>query len=371
MNEKKPGLLRSIASAIARTGAAYWASHNTEGKTWLALGVLGLTVDAALCYQYGVTQTTWHGLGFAMVAFFFARLPDGAYTQWERGNKLASVILWGCVVAFGAVAYQSHIGYGAGVRMGDIKQASLQDARYESIRSTEAENAGDVAMWKRQIEELKWAPQVKSTAIRDQIAEKQAAADREAKRGGCGTKCEAIKREVVQLQKELGAVEQREDLTGRIAATQRLVDKARETAAVTDAGMSSVAMQTTANTQLFGLIRAYWTGEKLEQALKTTDDSAKLANLLITAAGSLAFMLMAPVGFFMAGRNRIPMIEDEPAAEPRHSPAGGIFQASNDYAPPARSAGLSPAELQDRIRYALKVKHGTIGDLITAQQATA
>lgn len=65
------------------------------------------------------------------------------------------------------------------------------------------------------------------------------------------------------------------------------------------------------------------------------------------------------------------MTGKEPAAEPRHSPAGGIFQASNDYAPPARSAGLSPAELQERIRYALKVKHGTIGDLISAQQATA
>lgn len=297
-------ILRNIMSLMGR----YWLSHNTTGRIWLTMGVIALVVDAALCYQYGVTQTTWHGIGFAVVALFFSQLPDGAYEEYQKGNKGAGLVLGLLCIPLGAVAYQSHIGYGAGVRLGDIKKAMIQDARYDGAQDTAKENASNLALWKKQLADLKdanaWTATVTADALRAKLPGLDLAIANEAKRGGCGRICEAKTKERDAIQSQLAIAEQTSDLSKRIEATQRIVDKARDKAAVTEAGMSSVAMQTDANTQLFGIVRAAWTGEPLETALKTTEQSAKLANLLITAAGSLAFMLMAPIGFFMAGRNR-------------------------------------------------------------------
>jgi len=305
--------IRSILAALARGSAAYWNSHNTTGQIWLGMGLIALIVDAALCYQYGVTQTTWHGIGFAVVAFFFAKLPDGAYAEFEKGNRLAGLVLGLLCIPLGAVAYQSHIGYGAGVRMGDIKQAAIQDIKYEDARGQVVDNVANVKMWKEQLEKLKaangWSPTTKADALHSELATIRSRIDEEKKgtrgrKAGCGKECERLQNEAGDIEKKIATVESVSDLTSKIEATQRLVDKYREASAKTESGTSSVAMQATANTQMFGIIRAAWKGEPLEQALKATEDSAKLANLLITAAGSLAFMLMAPIGFFMAGRNR-------------------------------------------------------------------
>ena len=298
-------IIRSLATLFGR----YWLAHNTTGRIWLTMGMIALIVDAALCYQYGITQTVWHGIGFAVVALFFSQLPDGAYSEYAKGNHVAGLVLGALCLPLGAVAYQSHIGYGAGVRLGDIKKAMIQDARYEGAQDTAKENATNLAMWRKQLADLRdanaWTATVTADALRAKLPGLDLAIQLEAKRGGCGRLCEAKTRERDAINAQLAIAEQTSDLSKRIDATQRLVDGARTKAATTEAGMSSVAMQTDANTQLFGVVRAAWTGEPLETALKTTEQSAKLANLIITAAGSLAFMLMAPIGFFMAGRNRM------------------------------------------------------------------
>ena len=305
--------MTAAIKSLAAMFGSYWLSHNTTGRIWLTMGMIALVVDAALCYQYGVTQTTWHGIGFAVLALFFAKLPDGAYEEFHKGNKAAGVFLGILCIPLGLVAYQSHIGYGAGVRMGDIKQASIQDATYAGAQAKASENASNLAMWKAQLATLMekdaWTATVKADALRKEIADLEAriAEEKAGKRGrkaGCGKECERLQDMRTAAVEKLGKVEQREELTGQIAATMNKVNEARDRAAVTKAGVSSVANQTTANTQLFGVMRAAWTGEPIEQAMETTEKAAKLANLLITAAGSLAFMLMAPIGFFMAGRNR-------------------------------------------------------------------
>ena len=305
--------MKSIISATLALIASYWSSHTTKGRIWLTMGVIALIVDAVLCYQYGVTQTLWHGIGFAVVALFFSQLPDGAYEEFQKGNKGAGIVLGLLCIPLGAVAYQSHIGYGAGVRLGDIKKANVQQAKYDGAQDTVGEDKVNLKLWTDQLAKLMeqdaWTATVTADALREQLGTLKARIDEEkaGKRGrkaGCGRECERLQDEANTVAAKLGKVEQREDLTKRLEATKRKLDQARVAAASTDAGISSVAMQTDVNTQLFGVVRAAWTGEPLEAALKTTEQSAKLANLIITAAGSLAFMLMAPVGFFMAGRNR-------------------------------------------------------------------
>lgn len=306
-------MIKTAMRSIANACAAYWSGYTVKGQVWLAAGIIALIVDAALCYKYGVTQTTLHGIGFAVVALFFSQLPDGAYEEWVKGNKVSGAVLGLLCIPLGAVAYQSHIGYGAGVRMGDIKAAAIQDVKYEDARGQVVDNRANLAMWKEQLSKLKaesgWSPTTKADALHSELATLRSRIEEEKKgtrgrRAGCGKECERLQNEAGEIEKKIATIESVADLTGKIEATQRLVDKYREASAKTEAGMSSVAMQTTANTQLFGVVRAAWTGEPLEQAMKTSEDSAKLANLIITAAGSLAFMLMAPIGFFMAGRNR-------------------------------------------------------------------
>lgn len=301
--------MKNAFRALVAMLADYWHSHSTRGKIWLFMGVVGLIVDAALCYQYGVTQTTWHGIGFALLAVFFSQLPDGAYSEFEKGHKATGWVLALLCLPIGAVAYQSHIGYGAGVRLGDIKQASIQDARYDGAQDTAKENAANLAMWRKQLADLNekapWAATVQADGLRASLATAEEAIRQETARGGCGRRCMSRMKERDEISEKIAVAEQASDLSKRIEATQRLVDKYRVAASTTQAGMSSVAMQTTANTQIFGVIRAAWTGEKLETAMAVTEQSAKLANLIITAAGALAFMLMAPIGFFMAGRNKL------------------------------------------------------------------
>lgn len=305
--------MRKALAAVAALIAAYWSAHNVRGRIWLTLGTLALVVDAALCYQYGITQTTWHGIGFAVVAIVFSQLPDGAYEEWKKGNTIAAVVLGILCVPLGAVAYQSHIGYGAEVRYGDIKEASIQQTAYDDARGQVEDNSANLKMWKEQLSKLQgdnaWVATVTADGLRSELDTAAEAIRQEEARGGCGPKCMAKMKERDAISAKIATAEQASDLTKRIEATQRLVDKYREASAHTQAGMSSVAMQTDANTQLFGLIRAAWTGESPEKAMKVTESSAKITNLLITALGSLGFMIMAPVGFFMAGRNRRDVVE--------------------------------------------------------------
>lgn len=361
ISDKPPGLIFRLIAALARGISSYWSGHTTSGQVWLTAGIIALIVDAALCYQYGVTQTTLHGIGFAVVALFFAKLPDGAYEEWIKGNKVSGAVLGVLCIPLGAVAYQSHIGYGAGVRMGDIKAAAIQDVKYEDARGQVVDNRANLAMWTDQLAKLKaesgWSPTTKADALHSELATLRTRIVEEQKgtrgrRAGCGKECERLQNEAGEIEKKIATIESVADLTGKIEATQRLVDKYREASAKTQAGMSSVAMQTTANTQLFGVVRAAWTGEPLEQAMKTSEDSAKLANLLITAAGSLAFMLMAPIGFFMAGRNR------KSASETIADIARDTAQIYNAPVPMARHRPSSIATL-------------TIDDLLGGQRAAA
>lgn len=340
-------MIKKFIHNCGALASSYWQSYTTKGKIWLILAMVAVVVDAKLCYEYGVTQTTWHGVGFAVVALFFSQLPDGAYEEFEKGNKTSGVLLALLCIPLGAVAYQSHIGFGAGVRMGDIKKANLQQARYDDGRDSVGELKSKVKLFEDTAKRLDadmaklvdmkvgadgWtvttAP-ASPEALDGQIAAKQLEVANESKRNGCKSKCEARTNELAHLQALRATAVKIAENQAQHAATIEALAKTRGKSEMTDAGMSSVAMQTEANTQLFGVLRAAYTGEPLEAAMKTTEQSSRLANLLITALGSLAFMLMAPIGFFMANRNK------------RRELNGGASEYRQDYA--AGSSSARPA----------------------------
>lgn len=346
-------MLKKLILNCGALASSYWQSYTTKGKIWLILALVAVIVDAKLCFEYGVKQTTWHGVGFAVVALFFSQLPDGAYEEFEKGNKASGILLALLCIPLGAVAYQSHIGFGAGVRMSDIKKANLQQARYDDGRDSVGELKAKVKLFEDTAKRLDsdmaklvdmkvgidgWtvttAP-ASPEALDGQIAAKQLEVANESKRNGCKSKCEARTNELAHLQAlRATAVKIAENQTQH-AATIEALAKTRGKSETTEAGMSSVAMQTEANTQLFGVLRAAYTGEPLEAAMKTTEQSSRLASLLITALGSFAFMIMAPIGFFMANRNK------------RREASGGSSDYRQDYAVGSSSARSASYDLPE------------------------
>lgn len=318
-----------------------YASYTTTGKTWLTLGIVALIVDAAICYKYGITLTFWHAVGFALVAVFFAMLPDAAYSEIENRRIASGIALSLLCIPLGMVAFQSHLGYGAGVRLGDMQQTGVQNTKYEDGRAKVAENKALVEMWTATKNELEaqnaWVASVSADGLKAQVAAATLSIDQEAKRGGCGPKCLERTKEKADLENRIAIAEKVSDLTNRIDAAQRKIDEYRVASEQTDYRSSAVVNQNNVAAQLY----LAFTGAAPDQAVDPDSVTQSFTSIFIAGGGSLAFMIMAPVGFFVAGRNRLQHVEEpapvaapKPAEAPRAPAAavldGGALQPSRN-----------------------------------------
>lgn len=323
---------------------ARYASYTTTGKTWLSLGILALIVDAAICYRYGISLTFWHAMGFALVAVFFAWLPDAAYTEIEKHRYASGVVLGLACIPLGLVAFQSHLGYGAGVRLGDMQQTGVQNTKYEDGRKKVDENKALVAMWTANKEKLEaenaWVATVSADGLKAQVAAAALAIDQEAKRGGCGPKCLERTKEKGELENRIAIAEQVTSLTSRIEATQRKIDEYRAQSEQTDYRSSAVVNQNNVAAQLY----LAFTGADAAQAIDPDQVTSSFTSIFIAGGGSLAFMIMAPLGFFVAGRNRVPEVEADAAEAVRTrtvTASSADLQRAHAPAEPARGDSTS------------------------------
>lgn len=300
----------------------YISTHNTMGKLFLALGFAALIVDAVICYNYGVTQSTMHGIGFAVLAFFFALLPDAAASEFENSRTWNGVALGLLCVPLGLVAYQSHLGYSAGIRVGEIHTAAAKNTTKENADDDVDQAKRDIASAEKRLESLGWLDaQVTHDGVRSQIATKEEAIRQEEKKGGCGKNCLKLKTELDELNKRLGAVEDRKDLEARIAAGRRVLAKAKEKAANTEIANSTTVHQNNVAAQLYLAV----TGVSAEKAISPDKVTLVYTNTAISGANSLAFMIMAPVGFFVAGRNRKNGSQRQPNSPARPLPTNHVL----------------------------------------------
>lgn len=317
---------------------SYWDSFTPVGQFWLALGGVALFVDAAIAFKYGWTQTTLHAAGFALCAIFFAFLPDQAALMWEQRKRLASLAVWTICVPLGAMAYWSHLGYGAGVRVGDIQQTGVQNNIHKAVNKSVDSEEKNLENWRNQLASKErerdalraanpWAAKTSPDALKADIANmegdmlfarsKQCAnVTLKDSRSFCDR--------LTALRKQLGEFNQMnkiaadiDSLNGQIAGTQRVIDGKIKEAKGTEFKSSSVVNQVSVAGQLY----LAFSGAKPEDTLEPDRVTTSYANILITAGGSLAFMLMAPLGFYVAGRNRKHVlampVEITPAPMPR------------------------------------------------------
>lgn len=286
--------------------ASYWRQFTPNGQFWLTIGVIVLAIDMAMSFKYGWSQTGLHALGFAAVAFLMAFLPDAAVEEWTQGRKVASMFLWVVACPFLiAVALYSHIGYGAGVRVGDIQQTGFQNTVAADARKTVADGERNLKMWRERLDTLTtqnaWAPATKAEGLRAQMDSAQKAIDLETARGGCKAKCLGLMQDKAKLEERIAIVEQANELTRQIEATQKLVDKSRKDAAGQKIVSSAVVNQNSVAASMWLAVN----GHEAKDAIDPDSVTTSFINIFINLGGAIAFIMMAPIAIYLAGRNRV------------------------------------------------------------------
>lgn len=301
---------RGLANFIVGIGtflAKQWQQYNELGQFLFVLAVCAMTVDAGISYQFGSTLSYLHAAGFALVAIGFCIFPDVANMEFRKGNKKTAGWLATGSVALGCVAFLTNVGYSASIRVGDMQQASVHNAKFEDARVGLESDRKNIEMWRKQLDQLTadnaWAATVRADGLRSQLETASKEIENEAARGGCKAKCEAKMRERDAISQKIATVEQYEDLSKRIEATQRIIDK--KTADVDGREFVSSAA-TNHNDTLYKAISLV-TGNFVTDVTMTEREAT---NTGIMGLSSIAFLLLAPMFYFAAGLNRRPGVVD-------------------------------------------------------------
>jgi hypothetical protein len=152
------------------------------------------------------------------------------------------------------------------------------------------------------IEANGWTATTTADALRAQVAVAQKDIDLEAARKGCKQKCRDRMKEKADLESRIAVMEKSLDLTTRIEAATRKIEQLTKEASASEYVSSSVVNQNNVAAQLW----LAFTGATPENAVNPDAVTSSFTSIVIAGGGSLAFMIMAPVGFFVAGRNRVP-----------------------------------------------------------------
>lgn len=292
-------LFRFIGSFMADQ----WKQFTPTGQLLYAMFIVAVLVDAGIAYQYGISMSGMHAAGFALVAVAFAVLPDIAAREVDRKAYGSAVIIALVLLPLGVTSYQSHIGYGAGVRLGDMQATQVQADKVSVVRDSLTDERASLKMWREQLADLKarnaehlkknngWLVTSDPIAMQSQLDAMDKRIANEAARVKCGAKCEALMSQRGQLAALIAGIKEENDLTGRIEKTQRIVDDKSKLAIDTKPKSSVIVNQNDALGQLWHLA----TGQAVE---------ATTVNLAATGNASLAFLALAPILGFAAGRNR-------------------------------------------------------------------
>lgn len=301
---------RGLAALIVGIGTflgKQWNQYTEFGQFLWILALCAMVVDAGISYEFGRTLSYLHAAGFALVALAFCILPDVSALEFRKGRKTVGGWIAFACLPLGFVAFLTHVGYSASIRVGDMQQASVHNAKFEDARTGLESDRKNLDMWRKQLDQLTtdnaWAATVRADGLRTQLETASKEIENEAARGGCKSKCEAKMRERDAIAEKISKVEQYEDLSKRIEATQRIIDK--KTADVDSRDFVSSAA-TNHNDTLYKAISLV-TGNFVTDVTMTEREAT---NTGIMGLSSVAFLLLAPMFYFAAGLNRRPGVVD-------------------------------------------------------------
>lgn len=305
---------------------AQYDELNPFGRFFFGLGFISLIVAAGMTFKFGWSMSVLHALGLAVLSIVAGFLPEAAYRMSEEGKTGLGILVAALAIPLLSVEYFSHVGYTVGQRVENTQQASVHNTKFDDTRETLASNKANLAMWREHLAKLQaenaWVATVSADGLRAQVEAATMAIDQEKARGGCGPKCLARMKEKGGLEERIALAEQASDLTKKIEATQKIIDGATEKAAAATFESSPVVNQTAFVAKMVG-----WS---LNPDAATQEGS----QIGISASLALANVLLTPLCFLVAGRNRRPAESDsEPLRREAHREDFRTSQSAFERAP--------------------------------------
>lgn len=283
---------------------ALFGDLNAWGKLWLYIGLGTLVFAAGMATEYGYSVSILHAGFLAFLSLVTAFGPHAAHSVWEDGKRAASVAIVVCLPVLFVMEFQSHAAYTAGLRGQNLSETAVQNVKYDGAQEAAKEDKSNLEMWKAQLATLTaqnaWAATIKADGLRDQLATLKSRMTEEetGKRGrkaGKGKEFESLQDQANALQVKIATIEKAEDLTKRIEATQRILDKKREVANATEHKSSTVDHQNKFLAKVVAM-----SGGKLQASDFQEEGAQQFVNLsmAVTATGLPALAL------FIAGLYR-------------------------------------------------------------------
>ena len=295
---------RGLAFVIVGIGAffaAQWRQYTPFGQMLWILAMAAIVVDCGIAYEFGSTLSHLHAIGFALVSLAFCILPDVAAMEFRKGKKKTGGWIAAACVPLGLVAFMTHLGYSASIRVGDMQQSDVSNAKYEDTRTAVADAQVRIKQFTDRITELKaanpWVTTVDAEGLKAEAATLQEAIAQETRRGGCGPKCLALNEKYSDLVNRASVAEQLSEQEKQRAAAERGLDNAKAKASTATFTSSTAVNHTDTLFKAVSLIRGQFT----ENVTMTDRD---VTNTGIMSSSSFAFLMLAVLFMFSAGLNR-------------------------------------------------------------------
>lgn len=310
---------RAIAGLIVGIGtflAKQWNQYTEFGQFLWILALCAMAVDAGISYEFGSTLSYLHAGGFALVALAFCILPDVAALEWRKGRKVAGGWIAAACVPLGLVAFLTHVGYSASIRVGDMQQSSAQNANWQAARDQVTDYKADLTMWQNRLTELErqlaesagWSTTVAPDGLKAEVQAMEG--DRIYRRSKeCANvtlpESRAFCDKLAGIKGRVASATEAYGLRDKIDATNRKIAEARGVAAKTEFKSSAAANH---NDTLFKAANLLFSGNFKEAV---SMDEREATNTGIMGISSIAFLLLAPLFYFAAGLNRRANVMDE------------------------------------------------------------
>lgn len=307
--------MRKLTAPVSNFITAMMGNLNPTGRVWAWIGVIVLTVAAAMSWGFGSEVSLKHAAFLACLTFVAAFGPEAAYKAWQEGKYGSAIAIAIICAPLLAIEFYTHAGFTAGLRGSNIETTGVANVRYDQRQDEVKEGRKSLEMWEKRLAELEganagWITTVTADALRAQLASAELAISQEAARGGCKAKCLARTQERDGLKARIAIAEEKDQLTKQIEATRKVLAGAREKAIATEHKSSAVVHQNQFLAKAVALV-GFGSLEPSKAIEASTEQSANIA-MAIAGTGLPALC------FFIAGMYRRP--EDEPTTPPMSLP---------------------------------------------------
>lgn len=255
----------------------------------IVIGCIALVFGSWMSYSFGTSMKFAHGVILGVLTVFAAIMfvaIDHLKANGLKGWKINAITALSII--FLGVEFLSHVGYTVGTRVENTEMTGVQNTKYSDSREQVVDNKANVKMWQERLAQLKWNGVVTADALRAKLPGLELAIAQESKRGGCGPICLQRTKERDDVQSDIAKAEEAANLTKQIAATQALVDKYREKAAVTEFKSSPIVNQTK------------FMGQLVTLSLEPDQAALTWTQIAIAAVISLVTTFLSPFAFYLA-----------------------------------------------------------------------